>query len=99
MGSRRDLGIWGLSRRVETQLAKLLLHHGDVRITSGRRSRWRNRKVGGSPRSRHLLGVAVDLVGPSETLRHLREVAPRYGATEILDEGDHTHIAWPRDWK
>jgi hypothetical protein len=89
---------WGLAVRARAAVSALLLHHPDVRITSGRRSPESNRRVGGAKRSRHLLGVAVDLVGPPATLRHLRARARAYGATEILDEGDHTHIAWPRDW-
>lgn len=87
-----------LTPRVQYALDGLLRHHPDVRITSARRTRLRNRQVGGARNSRHLIGVAVDLVGPGDTLRHLKAVAPRYGATEVILESDHLHIGWPRSW-
>ena len=98
VGALSDLGRWRLAPRVGAAVTMLLRHHPDVRITSGRRSVEHNRIVGGAPRSRHLLGAAVDLAGPEATLRHLRAVARRYGATEVLNEGDHTHLGWPRSW-
>lgn len=80
------------------QLSRLLAGHPDVRITSGWRSPWDNKRVGGGTNSRHMLGIAVDLVGPKNTLTHIRQEARSLGATEVLDEGDHTHVAWPRTW-
>lgn len=84
--------------RIVAPLTGLLTHHPDVHLTSGWRSVAHNADVGGSPISRHLLGLAVDIVGPTLTLAHIRSRAAAYGATEVLNEGDHTHLGWPRAW-
>lgn len=89
---------WGLRPRVRGAVTQLLRHHDEVKITSGRRNWAHNRAVGGARTSRHLTGHAVDIVGPAHVLDHLRERARAYGAIEVLDEGDHTHLGWPRNW-
>lgn len=78
------------------RLTQLLAHHDAVRLSSGWRSVVHNREVGGVPRSRHLWGAAVDVVGPNGILAHLGKSALRYGAVEVVYEGDHLHIGWPR---
>lgn len=68
-----------------------------VRVTSGRRSPERNRAVGGADRSYHLSGRALDLVPPqgmsmAALERQLRASGMQF--RELLNEGDHVHIAW-----
>ena len=66
----------------------------------------RNKQVGGSPRSYHLRGRAVDLTGPTWDLGRaaglawaLRVGQRCTGPEEVLLEnlgrpGEHLHIAW-----
>lgn len=74
-------------------------------VTSGRRSPDRNRRAGGSPRSYHLTGRAVDLVGAGYDLElglrtaRAQRVTPRCTGPEealIHDAGSglHLHVAW-----
>ena len=62
--------------------------------TSGLRTKRRNQKVGGDSNSRHLLGMAVDVVldsnskGPREALI---TDARRMGLVAVY-EGDHIHL-------
>jgi hypothetical protein len=69
------------------------------RVTSTRRSRARNRAVGGAPNSYHLSGRAIDVV-PRGGVRHADiEAALRragFSLAESLDEGDHSHFALGR---
>ena len=69
------------------------------RVTSTRRSRARNRAVGGAPNSFHLQGRAIDVV-PRRGVRHADiEAALRragFNLLESLDEGDHSHFAFGR---
>jgi uncharacterized protein YcbK (DUF882 family) len=65
-----------------------------LRLTSARRSRWRNRLVGGVPGSLHLSGRAADLSGTTADQRAALRLARRMGAVEAIDEGDHAHVAW-----
>ena len=58
-------------------------------LTSWWRSALGNQSVGGHRDSQHLLGLAVDVVGPS--LRVTRDLARRQGLTAVL-EGDHLHL-------
>ena len=64
--------------------------------TSGRRSVTRNTEVGGNPKSKHVLGMARDFVGPTmEGMRQGRNVAQRMGLwTKLHDvgSGDHLHV-------
>ena len=65
-------------------------------MTSGRRTSSGNQRVGGSPTSYHLRGDAADFVpargqSMAELFRQAKASFP--GATEILNEGDHIHVA------
>src|SRR3954452_831173 len=92
---------WGLTGHAAIHLACLLAVHPDVRVTSGRRSPDHNRDVGGVENSLHLAGRAVDLVGPgtdtgavAATAHAQRVTAGSTGPEEVLQEGDHLHVAW-----
>lgn len=87
---------WGLTYATAVEVNQILTVMPALRITSGRRGRVHNRVVGGKPNSRHLKGTAVDLVGPKPYLAAARHHAWLTAAVEILDEGDHTHLAWAR---
>ncbi len=90
-----------LETHAQLHARRLLAGHPDVRVTSARRTPERNRAVGGVPGSKHLTGRAIDVAGPSRSLRHLAEQlrASRFThlhgqPTEVIDEGDHLHVAW-----
>lgn len=78
--------------------SRLLTHEPGLRITSGRRTPAANRRVGGSPTSRHLAGEAVDLAGTPVQMEHGRRTALAEGASEALihdaGTGVHLHVAW-----
>lgn len=91
----------GLTPHARVHALCLLAACPDLRPTSGRRSVERNRAVGGSPSSFHLRGRAVDLSGSREAIRHGAKIAQQQrvspgctGPEEVLDEGDHLHVAW-----
>ena len=68
-----------------------------ARITSGRRSPERNRAVGGQPNSYHLRGQAFDLTpAPGQSMADLERQLRQSGLpfAELLNEGDHIHVAW-----
>lgn len=61
-------------------------------VTSWWRSPAHNAKVGGQPSSKHLLGLAVDLVlDPGVDRVQLITTARAWGLA-VLDEGDHLHV-------
>ena len=68
-------------------------------MSSGYRTPERNREVDGSPNSYHIRpgGQAADLIPPPgmstrELAQRLRGSGLRW--TELIDEGDHVHVAW-----
>lgn len=65
------------------------LSAGPLRVTSWYRDAARNAAVGGVPGSRHLRGLAVDVVAadPSRAAR-----AFRASGLYVLDERDHLHV-------
>lgn len=68
-----------------------------ARITSGYRDPERNRRVGGAPNSYHTRGQAFDLAPPpGMSMRQLYEQVRASGQPfqEVINEGDHVHVAW-----
>lgn len=73
-----------------------------LKVSSSTRTPQRNRAVGGASRSYHLPteqgeGRALDVVGdPAKRREFQSHVKTLYGdrVREVLDEGDHTHVAW-----
>lgn len=96
----------GLGAHTALHLAYLMDAVPGLVITSGRRTPARNAAVGGSPRSFHLRGRAIDLVAPLPRLQTARDVAWRQrlggrctGPEEVLLEdvgtrNQHLHVAW-----
>lgn len=80
--------------------------HPGLRLTSGRRTPLGNRRAGGSPRSFHLQGRAIDATGPLPLLQAAADTAWAQrlsgrctGPEEVLveDAGEpnqHLHVAW-----
>jgi len=61
-------------------------------VTSWIRSPKRNRAKGGSSNSRHLLGLAVDVVLDNKSDKYqFKKECTRLGL-KWLDEGDHIHV-------
>lgn len=92
---------WGITPHTALHLEAFLRQFPGAVVTSGHRTRLRNRIVGGSPNSWHLKGRAVDVVLGADQLHNAvhfawaSRVTPRCtGPEEVLDEGDHLHIAW-----
>src|SRR5687768_18011224 len=91
----------GLGPHTRGHAMQLLARVPGLRLTSGRRSPLRNREVGGVPSSYHLRGRAVDLAGSRDGIKRGARAArtlrlgPRCtGPEEVIDEGDHLHVAW-----
>lgn len=96
----------GLTPHTRKHAFMLVEAHPNLVLTSGRRSHITNRRVGGSPRSFHLLGRACDWTGPLFDLQRAAETAWRQrvngsctGPEEVLleDSGEpnqHLHTAW-----
>ncbi len=59
-----------------------------VQATSYIRTPEQNRRVGGAPESQHLVGTALDLIGPTE---RMVDFARELGLVGI-DEGSHLHL-------
>ena len=68
----------------------------DFSVTSWWRSKKHNTAVGGVPTSRHLVGLAVDVVlDNADDKPALRQTASEIGL-QVIDETDHLHIQEPR---
>ncbi len=63
-----------------------------VRVTSAYRSPAVNRAVGGVPNSRHVRGLAVDIVLPAQIRRVVVADLRRRGL-RVLEYGGHIHVA------
>ena len=71
-----------------------------VTVTSGRRTPERNAAVGGAANSYHLSGQAMDLTPPpgmnmAQLEQRLRASGLQFA--ELINEGDHIHVAWSGD--
>jgi hypothetical protein len=102
-------GRWGLVSHTAQHAAALMLAKPGLTITSGRRTPEENARIGGSPRSFHLQGRAVDFAAPLGVLIDANVIAKRQritdwctGPEEVLLEhpgdlystGLHLHVAW-----
>lgn len=78
----------------DQELRRLRARH-PFSVTSWWRSPERNRRVGGSESSKHLVGAAVDLVLENQSdearRRFLTEARRRFW---VQDEGGHIHLQW-----
>ncbi len=68
-----------------------------VTFTSGQRTPEHNAEVGGVPNSQHIPGQALDFVLPKgmtfDQVKTNLQLG-RFKATELINEGDHIHVAW-----
>ena len=75
----------------------LISQASGARISSGYRDPERNRSAGGVANSYHTRGQALDLVPqPGETMAQVeaRLRASGLPLRELINEGDHVHVAW-----
>jgi len=68
----------------------------ELSVTSWIRSKSRNAAVGGAANSRHLLGLAVDVVLDDPGARVFFESHAKTLGLQVIDEGDHLHVQEPR---
>lgn len=105
--SSRELAILrSLAPHTRAHALLLLGVHPGLTLTSGRRTPLGNRRAGGSPRSWHLAGRAIDATGPLPLLQDAARTAWQQrlsttctGPEEVLleDSGlpnQHVHLAW-----
>lgn len=65
------------------------LYRANVSVSSWLRSPLKNKRVGGSISSLHLIGWAYDVVpATKDNMRKLKEI----GFRKIIDEKDHIHV-------
>lgn len=94
-----------LGPHTRAHAVRLLTVVSVLRVSSGRRSPRHNQRVGGAPGSFHLVGRAVDFVGPLAALTQAaslvrgQRIGPRCtGPEEVLvhdvGTGTHLHVAW-----
>lgn len=74
------------------QLALEIAMRHSASITSWYRTQNRNRAVGGHPQSKHLQGLAVDLVPDDTSSKHAIIADASAAGLLAIDEGDHIHI-------
>lgn len=108
---RRSLTLWErallltLTEHTRDHARLLLDTCPHLRLSSARRTPQRNRAVGGSPGSFHLVGRACDFTGPRDALddgaekARTQRLSPRCtGPEEVLvhdvRSGLHLHVAW-----
>ncbi len=94
----------GLNRRLRRLLLKIERHYGKpVLISSGCRSKARNRKAGGARRSYHLRCMAADIKVPGVSkrrlLRYVRGLGGRGGiGTYCRNSIVHVDVGPRREW-
>ena len=64
--------------------------------TSGYRTKKRNAAVGGGTNSRHMLGLAVDVVfdEPADRVPCITAMKADHKDWDVVNEGDHVHVEW-----
>ncbi len=104
--ARERVILAGLTPHTRAHARQLLALYPLLTPSSGRRTLRRNKSVGGSPRSFHLQGRAVDFTGPHWDLVQaagaawaLRIGPGCSGPEEVLLEdldtpNQHLHVAW-----
>lgn len=71
------------------------LRGAGMTITSGYRNAAKNRQVGGQANSYHLTNQARDIAKTAGvTMASIRAALPGVEIKELIDEGDHFHVAW-----
>lgn len=67
-----------------------------LRVNSGWRCEWHNRRVGGVENSKHIIGCAADIASGVEMFPAFREVAAQFGL-RIIEYGakNFVHIEIP----
>jgi uncharacterized protein YcbK (DUF882 family) len=86
-----------IGRTINEAQARQIVAGFGGRVTSGVRDPAKNASVGGAANSYHLSGQALDIAkGPGITLGKIRAAFQNAGVSirELLDEGDHFHVAW-----
>jgi hypothetical protein len=90
-----------LGPHTRQHVLQLLARCPGLTVSSTLRTPERNRAVGGVKGSYHLKGRAADFVGSRRAIEEGARVArsarlgPKCtGPEEVLDEGDHLHVAW-----
>lgn len=80
-----------LTRIFQERLAATL-RAAPAQVTSGLRTRRKNRDVGGDPYSQHLIGCAADLVPQAGVTYQQLADAARAARLHPVLEGDHVHV-------
>ena len=102
--SRRGKRVSGLNHKLVRLLRKIESHYGrKVLITSGCRSKARNRKVGGARRSFHLKCMAADIkvagISKGSLVRLVRRLKGRGGiGTYCRNSIVHVDVGPKREW-
>jgi len=74
-------------------LREKLMENGFI-ITSGFRTPWKNKSVGGAKMSRHMLGMAFDIKDSwGRSHDEIVKVLKASGFRQIIFEGNHYHVA------
>lgn len=68
----------------------------DSSVTSSRRTEKRNKAVGGVARSRHVQGLAWDLVPDDGDFQKVEQMATKLGFYALVED-DHTHVQVKRE--
>jgi len=80
------------SALIDKQIKKAFPKHCKFKITSGFRTKKRNRKVGGAPNSFHLTNRARDIIISPIKCRTLAELSLLKSGLTIIQYPVHTHI-------
>lgn len=98
LSGREQIQFDSLDGHTKWHVQRLVEHVPGLSISSGRRSPDHNRRVGGSPTSKHLQGKACDLYGPELDMMHGRRTAQHEGASRAIihdsGSGRHLHVEW-----